>query len=509
MARGVRAALWVVILLEGCHLPWLEDKSADSAGAHGMVTAAAGGTIRTPAGVVLEVPAGAVARDVEVTITPVPVATLDPSWGAAIRLEPSGLVFAKAATLTIPLAAPIEGPGRPQRLTFVGASTADHYEDGLVDWISADRRTVSLSIWHFSGPICAANCHAGTREFLRDSFLARGLSDDEVLSCVQRRFPGATLPRCGMVKAPEIQLVLDTFFDQIDLGEYTAGVDIPPGVVERLTQAAAGGRNVVFAFSRDTLGQRTGDRRLYDDIDHTAVVERHGGAWTLRNTAVVGPAITAALGGSNLAWWPLDDINGFRKLQAGVAVEVQACRKAGCLAQDYQGTDSPAAARLYSSLPTRPVPWSAVRIYVEKTDALAACRTDAGVAAPPDAGADAPAARPDAPVTTADAPIDRAAAEVLPDRAPDALTCPIYTRTAGFCAGENGCPAGGATCPCGGGQFCCTPGFCWTRYIAGCTQEQCPPGASRNYTNHCTCPAGTRTVYDPCRAGYVVSCDPM
>jgi hypothetical protein len=45
-------------------------------------------------------------------------------------------------------------------------------------------------------------------------------------------------------------------------------------------------------------------------------------------------------------------------------------------------------------------------------------------------------------------------------------------------------------------------------YIAGCTQETCPPGAGRNYTNHCTCPANTKEVYDPCRPGFLVSCDP-
>jgi len=514
-SRLVRLAV-VVSFLGGCR--WLLDKDADTPpdATSGLISVAAGGVVRTPAGITLEVPPGAVSRDVEVTIASLQAAALDPGWGAGVRLEPSGLRFSKPATLTIPLSRAAAPDRLPGHLEFLGSDPASAYQNGLAASLSADRRSVTIKISHFSGAICAANCHAGTREFLTKAFAARGLDARQMQECIGRKFPGATLPEaCDWLDPPEVQLILDTFFDQIDFNEYTAGVDVGPGVVERLAMMAASGRNVVFAFSEGGLQRRSGPRNLYPDIDHTATVELRDGQWQIRNTAKVGSAVLRALGGTNLAWWPLDDLNGFRKLLQGVGVEVQACGKPGCLARDYEGDESNPSDRIYAPLEERKVPWSAVRIYVEKTDAIAACRTDAGAPPPPDATPDTgkgPDAGVDAPLgPSPDLAPDRAPdlpPDLPADRAPDALTCPVYMPTVGFCAGENNCPAGGAACSCGG-QFCCSPGFCWTRYIAGCTQETCPPGAGRNYTNHCTCPPNTRPSYDPCRPGLVRSCDPV
>jgi hypothetical protein len=106
-----------------------------------------------------------------------------------------------------------------------------------------------------------------------------------------------------------------------------------------------------------------------------------------------------------------------------------------------------------------------------------------------------------------DGPVD-AQVNAHRDAAFDVPMCSKYSPTVGYCAGENNCPAG-AACTCAAdSNYCCIPGFCWTRYIASCTQEQCPASAGRDYTNHCKCPTGTTAVYDSCRPGLVTACSP-
>ncbi|MCC6747891.1 MAG: hypothetical protein IT371_09555 [Deltaproteobacteria bacterium] len=95
----------------------------------------------------------------------------------------------------------------------------------------------------------------------------------------------------------------------------------------------------------------------------------------------------------------------------------------------------------------------------------------------------------------------------------DAAQCPTYKPTVGMCAGQGGCPAGGAPCPCGpGGEFCCVEGFCWDRGPVACKQATCPARAGRTYTGDCCCNCWDDqtyvNVYDPCRPGYLLRCDP-
>ncbi len=125
----------------------------------------------------------------------------------------------------------------------------------------------------------------------------------------------------------------------------------------------------------------------------------------------------------------------------------------------------------------RPKPWTAVRIFIERASPPSCVAADAGAT----------------------------------DSGNDSGKCPEYPpNTVGFCGGENDCPAG-APCACAG-QFCCSEGFCYTRDIAGCTQVTCPPGAGRTDLGKCCCNCwddkSKVNVYDPCRAGFLLRCDP-
>jgi len=80
---------------------------------------------------------------------------------------------------------------------------------------------------------------------------------------------------------------------------------------------------------------------------------------------------------------------------------------------------------------------------------------------------------------------------------PDTFVCPEY-------------PPDGKSC--GASLDGCIEGFyCSTETIA-CEQEECPPGSGRTYTLECCCNCwgdnGTVNVYDPCRAGFLLRCDP-
>jgi hypothetical protein len=87
-------------------------------------------------------------------------------------------------------------------------------------------------------------------------------------------------------------------------------------------------------------------------------------------------------------------------------------------------------------------------------------------------------------------------------------TCPpAATRSVGFCAGDEDCPASGGACACKeGSTSCCAPGFCYSRAGAGCQQERCPPGVGRRDDATCACDPPKQAIYDACRQGLMVSC---
>lgn len=435
-----------------------------SSSSTGLITVANGGVIRTADGIVLEVPPDAVTQDVEVTVTRVDAAaTSDPSVFIGARFEPDGLVLRKAAKLTLPLTNPTTSP--PLELVFAGSDPREAVESGLVADVS-DGKNAVLSIWHFSGNSCAVNCHGGTREFLTKQLAARGL---DLTACVTAKYPNSLPAHCEDLHSDEsAQAILGTFFDELP-SCCDEGQEVSEAQLEQLRAAVAQGRNVVVGFARTAFGSRGGPNNFYPAMNHTATVELVNGVPMLRNSVVIprngGAKILEKLGGTNVVYWPLADLNGFRRLKAGVGLELATCGTPGCLGNDQGGPFTPLA--------VRPVPWSAVRLFVERATppSASSCKpADAGAA---DSGTEEP--------------------------------CPEYHPTVGYCSGENNCPPNGPACACGG-EFCCTPGFCWTRDIAGCQQEKCPPGVGRHYNDTCACDAPDTAVYDRCRSGFMTAC---
>lgn len=435
--------------------------------ARGLVTAANGGTIRTPSGIVLEVPPGAVAADVEVTVFPLDTAraTATPSFVQGARFEPDGLALKKAATLTLPLKVAATTP--PLELVFNGNDPNRAIASGDVAELSADGRAATLRVWHFSGAICATNCHGGTREFLTPKLSARGT---DLTKCVTARYPESLPARCEDLHSDEsIQAILDTFFDEVS-GCCDEGQDISASQIQAIVDAVNRGRNVVVAFNKRAFPPRSGKHGFYPFMAHTATIEIVGGVPKLRNTVVVptaqGSEVLAKLGGTNLVYWPLADINAFRRLKAAEGLEIAACNSPGCLGNDRGGP--------YAPLAERPEPpWSAVRLYVEREKPT--CTSD-------DAGTDA--GKPD--------------------------QCRAEARPNGSCGGTGG----GANCvgtvqPCSDptGDTCCPADMCAA--TIGCVQIKCPTGTTGR-TGFCACTCNNSPtpidVHDECFTLRVCRC---
>lgn len=64
--------------------------------------------------------------------------------------------------------------------------------------------------------------------------------------------------------------------------------------------------------------------------------------------------------------------------------------------------------------------------------------------------------------------------------------------------------------PCVGPNDGCIEGFYCSRETIACEQIECPPSAGRTYTLECCCDCWAdqtyRSVYDPCRPGFLLKC---
>jgi hypothetical protein len=363
-----------------------------------QVIADSGAVLTTGDGIVLTIGPGALPNDTLVKLIPVEPPTLDDQFITAARMEPEGLVLNAPVRLRFPLPSGWPSDENPLVYEFLGndpswamSSMAYARVTGAGDTLFAE---VLMS--HFSGPVCAKNCHAGTIRYILDVLQARGCNRDSVIEEVQRRYPGVAIPRdgCGMRGAETIQAFLDTYFD--DVASYNDGEQTPPAMISQLFDDVLQGRQVVMAFKPGNWGVRGGAHDFFPtgalDYSHSAALELHDGQIQLRNTlATEKTDLIQALGGSNVVWYPAASLNDFRQLPDGVATELQICGSPDCLTDPSRNSEhikafEPVAGRSFigqawtdpwtyflkeggwSGVPPRVKPWTAVRIYVEKLD---------------------------------------------------------------------------------------------------------------------------------------------
>ncbi len=374
---------------------------ADLSGGVESAVVAVDGAVLTSGGITAEIPPGALPEDMTVALIRVRAAAAEGEPLGAARFEPEGTVLLKPITLRFPLPADWNGDETPIVFEFMGNDPDNAVETGAYARVTgtAGHYVAEVLISHFSGAICAQNCHAGTMRFALERFAARGCSRDSILAGVRRGYPDVPVSdeECGIRSVETIQAFLDTYFD--DIGGYNAGQPVPGALLGQINDYVREGRQVVLAFKPGQWGARSGTNHFYPtdvrDYSHTAALELVDGEVQIRNTlATDNPQLIQALGGENLVHYPVDGLNDFRNLPAGVAVEIAACGEPGCLSdasKNYLGLHiyPPLGGVSYaggewsnpwdyynkfkswwSGIPPRSVPWSAVRIYVEKPGGL-------------------------------------------------------------------------------------------------------------------------------------------
>ncbi|TWT46266.1 hypothetical protein RAS1_27180 [Phycisphaerae bacterium RAS1] len=328
------------------------------------ISAAAGGKVSTASGYSLDIPAGALAADQEITLAPLgarELAELDESFLAGVTLEPDGLEFSTPAELRVPLPEPWPEGSEPIELVFKGSDPTAASETGLTVELSADRRTAIFRVTHFSGRICANQCHAGVREYLAAQYNAKGCPRSEWSKRVVGKYPGLVLREtCESITTDDLNSMLDSFFDEV--GAYAPGQDVPEDVMAKLVEYGEAGRNVVIIFATSAMA-RGGDRMFPGGVAHSCLIEKKDGIWQMRHVFIFNnDKFLAHIGGTNLFHHPLSDLNNFRRQKSGVGVELAFCGTPGCFGSD----DPEDLLKPYDPLEKRVVPWGGCRIFVER-----------------------------------------------------------------------------------------------------------------------------------------------
>ncbi len=367
-----------------------------------MVDADEGATLTTEGGIIATIEPGDLPEDTEVSMVPVAVEDSDGRNIAGVRFEPDGMILDSPIVVSFPLSAGWDATNEPFVLEFKGSDRRRAVNTFAYARVvgSSNNRRAEVLVSHFSGVVCASNCHAGTIQQVLANFEGRGCSQSEALERVRDNFPGVEIPSggCNINGASNVETVqafLDTYF--IDVGGYDANQPIPSTTLNGIIDAVEDGRQVVVAFKPGTWGQRSGANNFYPtsalEFAHSAPLVVQNGEVQIRNTlAGTDQALRDALGGDNVVYYPARQLNTFRNLQAGVAVELAVCGAPDCLSDpsrnefgldNYHPVDGQSYAGrawsdpwtylfsqgAWSGIPPRSRPWTAVRIYVERTDA--------------------------------------------------------------------------------------------------------------------------------------------
>lgn len=494
------------------------------------VSAELGGTIALDDGSLVIFPPGALFEDTDITVTPIANSGDDGGPLRSFRLEPDGLIFGAPVTVRLPLPASWPEGQAPLVGHAIGTNPNNAMLTGEVAQLmgSPGAYFAEATIHSFSCATLSYNCHAGTIKHVLSEFEARGCAQDDVLDQINAAYPGVNIDErhCESAGPDQVQSLLDSHFD--DVGGWDPGVDVPADVLAEAIQAARDGRQVVLGFSTQPWQARDGQHGFYPALAyaHTATLRVVNGQVVIHNTIqTINQYLRDHFGGEVTATYPAEELNEFRQLQVGVALEEQLCGAPDCLSDPslnpfglnvyppVDGIDGWSIDCWLSSsncVPPRSVAWPAVRIYIEKTEAdespCGECSTqkdgdgDSCVAPPDDdpsgdSDGDGVANGSDNCPTASNADQMDSDGDGL-GNACDESMCPEYSIVDEGCGG------------CIEGFYCSSGG----QGTGVCEQLECPEGAGRTYTLECCCDCwedqSLRGVYDPCRTNFLVACVP-
>ncbi len=360
-------------------------------GATKTIIADQGGTITTPNGTSLEIPPNALPVDTEVTVQPFRDASLGSSFIGGVRFEPEGVELLVPAVCRIPLHWAWDGNEEPLLYQFFGHDPSKFIYSGKYATLigTPGAYLAEAEVTHFSGPMLARNCHAGTWQYVMASFRGRGCSHEEAMEVIRnytdkdgkKPFKNTKLPDSSTAYCPAsieanksgeetMQAFMKTYFHEVN--SYNQGEDIADiNKLLEYVRDGENGRNVVIAFTRDQWAERSDG--LLKHVMHTATLELHNGQVKLRNSVSAPDDIVDALidkNGDNVLWYPkegeltADALNQFRQARTAEALETELCGQPGCLedkSRNNLGIDR------YKNMPlrNRTRPWTAMKIYVE------------------------------------------------------------------------------------------------------------------------------------------------
>ncbi len=354
-----------------------------------FIEASIGGTITTNDGYSLDIPPGALAQDETITVTPISEdSKSDSILVAAMKFEPDGIVLDKPAKVIMPL---------PSSWDDGNPAVYESNTNKSGDAVYAEREATltgapgayfaEAEVNHFSILGFAWNCHAGTIKLLMKNLINRGCIKsndyDKVFEIVKEKYkdivtklldPKRDKKLENRLIPDEVWAFLGTYF--YDFGGWDENVPIEEEL-DQILGFVRKGRQVILTFTSGKWKKRTeiGYEDFYEGLKHTAVLELDNSNKVQIVNALRISSDKADIfdfckkndkcdhnkmtSGEVIYMYPAKNINTFRTLHQGDALDEYLCTETGCL-------DPVLPSERKKSKP----PWTAVRVYVEKADKL-------------------------------------------------------------------------------------------------------------------------------------------
>ena len=332
------------------------------------ITANDGGSVTTASGASLYIPAGALPSDTTLFIEVLEIEDESDLIGTCLRISPDDIVLEEPITITMPIPDELTEDDELDVYEFMGDDPGNYIQTGVYATVypsylkttrGSDTGSVAiLSTKNLAGKIFSKNCHAGTFTQIYENYLTRECTKEAFFDNINDKYDDVNASEDMLIDASskEMRAAMGTYFTEI--GSVYSGDNVPENIKTTVADNIHEGRIVVIAF-----GKKSGDQ-----FSHTAtILEDNWGQLLIRNTCNVGDEIRKKLGGGEIVvHYPFNDIDEFRKLPSGVAVELDICGKPGCLSDASQndfGIDK------MTALENRAVgAWGSIVIFVESAD---------------------------------------------------------------------------------------------------------------------------------------------